>query len=164
MHITRRIISIIITVFLCNFLSVSQENKDTSVVSHKLFDESYTILLPSEYQKSETIKNQFVWQKQGTVFQYVFIPQVSPQAFQDSLTPAYFSAQNLENIVKTQDSVTKYRYRGEFSVGELLYYRAFVVRPYKKGTVLLLANYPQNMHNVIFPQYIQSFVSTCKHE
>ncbi|MFW5850650.1 MAG: hypothetical protein ACOCWB_00340 [Bacteroidota bacterium] len=143
---------------------MSQENKDTSVVSHKLFDESYTILLPSEYQKSKTTKNQFVWQQQGAVFQYIFIPHVSPQTFQDSLTPAYFSAQNLENVVKTQDEPTKYRYRGEFFVGELLYNRAFVIRPHKKGTVLLLANYPQKTHNLIFPHYMQSFESSCKDE
>lgn len=164
MHTKSRFFLATISILLCCFVSVSQENTDTSVISHKLFDKSYTIFLPSEYQISETTKNQFVWQKQGTVFQYIFIPQVSPQTFQDSLTPAYFSAQNLKNVVKTQNSATKYQYRGEFSVGELEYYRVFAVRPHKKGTVLLLANYPQKIHALIFPHYMHSFISSCKDE
>lgn len=144
-------------------------------IGHSLFSQSHntaqerieiagtkmSVVLPSEFSSSNK-PNEFIIKEKGVVMKFVVIKGVSVTQFCDSLTPSYFSSQNLESV-STQELNDISVYKGTFMAGKVPYTRAFYVHAYKKGTLLTLVNYPSVLEEELSPQIVHT-IRTSHHD
>lgn len=159
----KKYLSILFILFMCINTMYSQQQTDTLIyISYPISGTEITVKIPTHYTVNSNQKNEYSCSQKGIVLSYILIPNITTKQFCDSLTPTYFSNQNLQNIQHIKKSGISI-YTGSFMINDIPYFRAFYVYPYKRSTLLGIFNYPQVFADET-EQLILHSLNTCNHD
>ena len=135
---------------------IGQSVKDTIPrIQYKLVGTNLNLYIPKDFEPKKTVANEYICKDKGSVLKYLYIKNVLPTAFCDSLTPAYFAKQFLTGVeTKKIHNITIYK--GYYTIGKVQYVRSFYVSGYKKGTILGVCNYPKPISELTEVQILNS--------
>lgn len=134
-----------------------QSTKDTiQYTQSKLSGSKIYLQIPNHFIANSKKADEFVCQPKGSILKFIYIKNISVPNFCDSLTPSYFSKQQLTDVDSSIHN-NLIIYKGKFTNGKINYIRAFCVYPYKKSTVLGIGNYPENLQEEIEQDFFTIF-------
>lgn len=123
---------------------------------HRVSGSNFDVNIPPEFKPGKENQDEFVLQEKGSVIRFFALANVDSKTFCDSMTTAYFAAQQLRDVVQEKEgNVTVYK--GKFDIERVPYIRAFYVIPDNAGTVLGIANYPEKLEGEQENQFVRMF-------
>lgn len=160
-----RIFSILV-IFFVSFgtqILYGQSKKTLEIPSkYKLSTTDYYIKIPDNFVLSQKNDDEFVFQEKGSVIKFVYIENIPTTTFCDSLTPRFFTDQQLREVNHYKEGSASI-YKGKFSINDISYLRVFYVISHRGGTVVGIANYPEKIGTEIEKSFIPLF-NDCNHE
>ena len=145
---------LIIFILSGNSFCYSQNTK--SIIhpeKNKVSGTEFELCIPENFEKSKLHQDEYVYSEQGTVIRFAYLQDVSHSEFLDSMTTRYFETQQLREVTETK-SEGRTIFRGKFSINEIPYLRTFYIIPYKGGTILGIANYPERLGEELENQFM----------